>query len=509
MIFCKKIERGKFSREYGMNIAILMAQSDYKNASKLPACKNDLRLVKNVIEKSKKYSDILVLDDEVDKALDANEKIIHFLEKYKDGKSVDEILLYFSGHGNFVDNEFYYVWGDYEESKKRQTCLENSTIDSFLKTINAKLTIKIVDACQSGVPYLKGGEEFDKFLNSSKNSFNKCYFLFSSQNDEPSKASSQISYFTKSIIDSLCSFDIGRIVRYKDIMNYVSDEFERTKDQTPFFITQCDLTDSFIEMNSDIKHFFDSEYFEKTSVTESSETAVDEKQAISDLIKKDAERYVSFETVKNCLISLKHKLKAQTLDPWLVDFYSLEITEITYKDIPQKKEIGKWIQEKGKDTYTQLHYETVSYEAKVPKNALSFLSSGLWSNDDNYKAETKYRQEVIFFSNTIEIPYVGLNIQFKGKLPNLMNCSLFVVPILSRTGAFLLTTKVDYKRSGWDDQVVVPLSAKWEYKDVPYESSTLNDLGENVFHKVEQDLIESLKVRFLTNERISVPPISL
>ena len=269
-----------------MNIAILMAQSDYKNASKLSACKNDLQLVRNIVEKSKKYDDILVLDDTVSKALDANEKIIQFIEKYKNGNSIDEVFLYFSGHGNFVDNEFYFVWGDYDESKKRQTCLENSTIDSFLKSVNAKLTIKIVDACQSGVPYLKGGEEFDKFLNTSKNSFNKCYFLFSSQNDEPSKASSYISYFTKSIVDSLNSFDVGRIVRYKDIMNYVSDEFEKTKDQTPFFITQCDLTDSFIEMNSDIKLFLESGYSKSSSVEESSDTTAEDTTSIADLIKK-------------------------------------------------------------------------------------------------------------------------------------------------------------------------------------------------------------------------------
>lgn len=488
-----------------MNIAILMAQSEYKNAPKLTACKNDLRLIKNVVEKSKKYNDILVLDDEIDKASDANEKIIQFVEKYKNEPSVDEILLYFSGHGNFVGNEFYYVWGDYEESKKRQTCLQNSTIDSYLKTINAKLTIKIVDACQSGIPYLKGGDEFDKFLNTSKNSFNKCYFLFSSQNDEPSKASTQVSFFTKSIIDSLSLFDVGKNVRYKDVMNYVSDEFERTKDQTPFFITQCDFTDSFIEINSDIKQFFASEYSLSSSEIESSEITADETLSILDLVKKDAERYVSFDAVKICLNSLKEKLETQNIDSFLNDFYSLEITEISYKDIPKIKEIGKWIEEKGKNSYTQLSHENIPYVVKVPKNNLGIWSSVLSKysavNEDDYKTETRYRQEVCSYTNSIEIPYIGLNVHFVSKLPNLMDNSLFIVPILSRTNVNLFTTKVDYKRLGWDDQVVVPLSAKWEYKDVPYESTALNDVGEKAFHKVEQEIVESLKMKFLPNER--------
>lgn len=481
-----------------MNIAILMAQSDYKNASKLSACKNDLQLVRNIVEKSKKYDDILVLDDTVSKALDANEKIIQFIEKYKNGNSIDEVFLYFSGHGNFVDNEFYFVWGDYDESKKRQTCLENSTIDSFLKSVNAKLTIKIVDACQSGVPYLKGGEEFDKFLNTSKNSFNKCYFLFSSQNDEPSKASSYISYFTKSIVDSLNSFDVGRIVRYKDIMNYVSDEFEKTKDQTPFFITQCDLTDSFIEMNSDIKLFLESGYSKSSSVEESSDTTAEDTTSIADLIKKDAEKYVSFDIAKQCLVSLKELLGKKKLDSFLNDFYSLEISELSYKDIPKINEIGKWIQEKGKDTYTQLNYQTVPYEARVPKNNLNFLAVAFGQKEDDYKIETRYKQVVDSFSNTIDIPYVGLNALFKGQLPNLMNYSLCLVPVLSRTSIILFTTKVDYKRSGWDNQVMDQFSAKWEYKEVTYEQLAINDVGETAFHKVEQDIIESLKTRFST-----------
>lgn len=480
-----------------MNIAILMAQSEYKNEPKLTACKNDLRLVKNVIEKSKKYNDILVLDDSVGKALDANEKIIQFLGKYKDGSSVDEILLYFSGHGNFVDNEFYYVWGDYDESKKRQTCLLNSEVDSFLKSLNAKLTVKIVDACQSGVPYLKGGEEFNKFLNTSKDSFNKCYFLFSSQNDESSKADSQISFFTKSILNSLNSFDVNQTVRYKDIMNFVSDEFERTKIQTPFFVIQSDYTDSFIEMNSDIKLAFNTDAFKVLSKVATEDHLVNNSANILDLIKKDAEKYVSFDSVKECLENFKEVISREKLDSFLSELYALEINDLSYRDIPQIKEIGKWIQEKGKSTYTQLYFKSVPYTVKVPKNKLNFLAAAFSYNEDDYKTETQYREEIDYFSNTLEIPYMGLNILFRGKFSNLMNFSLCMVPILTRTSLFLFLSKVDYKRSGWDDQIMEPSSVKWEYKD---EQTAMNDVGKNAFHKVEQGAIDILKTRFSLKE---------
>ena len=57
---------------------------------------------------------------------------------------------------------------------------------------------------------------------------------------------------------------------------------------------------------------------------------------------------------------------------------------------------------------------------------------------------------------------------------------------------------MDYKRSGWDNQVMDQFSAKWEYKEVTYEQLAINDVGETAFHKVEQDIIESLKTRFST-----------
>jgi len=218
-----------------MNIAILMAQSKYLDALKLPACKNDLLLMKSIVEKSKKYDDILILDDSVSRAYDANERIIQFVEKYKGENKIDEVLLYFSGHGSFENNEFYYVWGDYEKTRKRQTCLRNSEMDDYLRSLNANLTVKIIDACYSGVPYLKGEHGFEKFLNISKDAFQKCYFLFSSQNNESSSADSQMSFFTKSILNSLKFFDEGKGVRYRDIMNYVSDEFEKKRWTNPFF----------------------------------------------------------------------------------------------------------------------------------------------------------------------------------------------------------------------------------------------------------------------------------
>lgn len=471
---------------------------EYRNLPKLSACKNDLLLMRGVVEKSRKYDDMLILDDSVGRAYDANEKIIQFVEKYKGDNEIDEVLLYFSGHGNFENNEFYYGWGDYEKTRKRQTCLGNTEIDGFLRSLNAKLTVKIIDACNSGVPYLKGNSGFDKFLSNSKDAFQKCYFLFSSQNDEPSGADSQISLFTKSILNSLKSFDEGKGARYRDIINYVSDEFDKNGGQTPFFVTQCDYTDVFLEVNSEIKSVLGSELLRDSSDAVADLGSSDVPVTLLDLVRKDAGKYVPFEDVNKYLEYFKKKLSAEKLNPVLKDLYAIEVDEITnLKDVPQIKDIASWIQTKNKETYTQLHFVSVPYEEKVLKNPFALrIHASLFASEEDYKTVTKYREEVDSFSNTLEMPYTSLNVVFKGLLPNLMNVSLCVVPVLSRTSVCFFISKIDYKRSGWDDQVMDSFSAKWEFKEVLYEQTAIDEVESKAFHKVEQYVIDLLKSKF-------------
>lgn len=477
-----------------------MAQSEYRGAPKLPACKNDLQLMKRVVESSKKYDDILILDDSVGRAYDANEQIIQFVEKYKGDDKIDEVLLYFSGHGNFENNEFYYVWDDYEKTRKRQTCLGNTEIDGFLRSLNAKLTVKIIDACNSGVPYLKGNSGFDKFLSISKDVFQKCYFLFSSQNDETSGADFQISLFTKSILNSLKNFDEGKGVRYRDIMNYVSDEFEKNGVQTPFFVTQCDNTDVFLDVNSEIKSVLGSELLRDSSGAVAELGPSNVPITLLDLVRKDAEKYVPFEDVNKYLEHFRKKLSAEELNPVLKDLYTIKVDEITnLKDVPQIKDIASWIQTRNKETYTRLHFISVPYEEKVPKYPLLRIRSSLFASEEDYKTVTKYREEINSFSNTLEMPYTSLNVVFKGLFPNLMNVSLGVVPVLSRTSVCFFISKIDYKRSGWDDQVMDSFSAKWEYKEVPYEQAAIDEVAKKAFHKVEQYVIDLLKSKFPVN----------
>lgn len=486
-----------------MNVAVLMAQSNYQNLPKLDACRNDLNSLKNVIEKSGKYDKILILDDSVNVASNAKDKLVSYFETLKSEGKCDEVLLYFSGHGSFDDNEFFYVWDNYDSSKPRQTCLLNSEVDDFLKSLHAKITVKIVDACESGVPYLKGNGEFDKFLTSSKNSFESCYFMFSSQNDESSLTDSSMSYFTKSILCAINSFEINKEIRFSEIINYVSDEFDQTKKQKPFFVTQGSFVDKFIVLNNEMKKYL-CEIFKINKFPNIATEDFSDVDGLFSLVQEDAKKYVEFENAKKCLVSLKEFLNEEKMNPVLENMFEKNVSEFNdTKLIPQYKKIAEWVEKKADSLYSRVNYKSVAYEEKVPKKKNQWASlmrmytaTNLLENEDDYKIITKYCRVVDCYENTIEMPFQGLNIIFKGLLPNLMNVSLCVVPILSRTSINIFYSLANYKRSGWDEQIMISDSVTWEYQEIPFVQENIKSLACELIKKINENVESNLRERF-------------
>jgi hypothetical protein len=123
----------------------------------------------------------------------------------------------------------------------------------MIKSIKPRMVTKIIDACQSGVSYIKGNTNVvEKYYAKTTDSFEKCYFMHSSMTSQYSYQNDDLSDFTKSILESINTNNKDSI-RYKDIIDYVSDEFEKSTEQTPFFITQADHTERFINSSPEIQ----------------------------------------------------------------------------------------------------------------------------------------------------------------------------------------------------------------------------------------------------------------
>ena len=88
-----------------MRLAIVNGVSKYDNFSNLNQCKKDSNIINEIISLSELYDDILLIQKDTVSDHIVNE-LDKFVEKYKN-KEIEEVLLYFSGHGLMKNDEFF------------------------------------------------------------------------------------------------------------------------------------------------------------------------------------------------------------------------------------------------------------------------------------------------------------------------------------------------------------------------------------------------------------------
>jgi hypothetical protein len=180
-----------------MRVAILIGVSEYLDKrSNLPACKYDVEHMAEIIKATGKYDEVLFFSGDV-RAAKLKTEISQSIDSLSKNP-VEEVFFYYTGHGDFRNNEFYFALTDYSETSLRQTSLQNSEMDNWLRALNPKLAVKIVDACNSGTLYIKDDSYFEAHIKKSVDQFEACYFMFSSSSQEPSYQDNALSYFTRS-----------------------------------------------------------------------------------------------------------------------------------------------------------------------------------------------------------------------------------------------------------------------------------------------------------------------
>lgn len=444
-----------------MNIAILIGVSEYINLPNLSACTNDVKLINDLLLDCKKYHEILYIQNNTT-SRNIKSKVIEFIKKYKN-EEINEIFIYFSGHGHFDGEEFYYICSDYDKNKVKQTSFENKEFDSYIKSLNPKLTIKVVDACESGVNYIKDtGNELKDFFNKGENKFGNCYFIYSSNSNQSSYASDKISEFTKEFINSLIHFEID--IRYKDIIDYISDSFADKPLQTPFFVIQADLTDIFISLSEEMKNKLISTFKSGVDL----EIIKNYDTTLLDLIKNDASNYVPKEKVIEILEKIentiyKYNFQIDDLDK----FYEIEITLYnSYESIPKLRLISEWVHTKNKDNFfVKAILEKVTRTRRVPKNysAISYatLILGGRQSDEDYTTKEEVINVPSSIELTTEINYNYIHIKTKPMFPNLYSTSFYFIPFISKRKILFFTTFATYDNINWNDEKINSENINW------------------------------------------------
>lgn len=444
-----------------MRIAILIGISEFDNCEDLKGCDNDIKAIHEIIQTSNQFDEIKIYKDRVDSST-LKAELAEFFSDLK-GKTIEEVFFYFSGHGNFYNKEFYYLLSDYNEHSRKQTSLQNSEIDNLIKSIKPKMVTKIIDACQSGVSYVKGENNVEKYYNKTAESFEKCYFMHSSLINQFSYQDDNLSDFTKSFLSSLKSTTKSNI-RYKDIIDYISDEFERSTEQTPFFVTQADYTETFINSSVDINNLIDKYIpLEKVDDAEIIKEDFTETKELSyiDKIKKEAEEFSNKEDTEDLINEIKDTIEGISLKTDLDQLYEIDYAfEYNTLHIPKTISIGAWLEDNKHNYFAKPYYKISTYKEEVAPNPFGSLLSRMQQN----KTVTREKKELNGFKNTFELPHSYATIKYKPKYPNIKQFAIFITYLVSKKDIKIFYGFTDYNEGNWTNKSV-NLNFKWSSSD--------------------------------------------
>jgi len=462
-----------------MNLAIIVGVSEYENYANLKACDNDITIMKNTLEKLNKYDDICYISNSP-KAYEVKKKIAEFVTKHKNN-SINELIFYYSGHGDRNKDDFFYVFSDFREDKRETTGLRNTELDGLIKNLNPNLTIKIIDACFSGTNYIKStNDNIEQLFSKSakKNEFKNLYFLYSSSEEEESLANENISFFTLSFFSSLIQ-NIGDI-RYRDIMAYIADDMNVKKFPEPIFIVQANNTELFGNINSDLITYIKKELNLNSNTIEKNQeqdSSIQGEKGILNLIQeKSNNEYCTKEEAFENINLLKIKFSIEEWDTDITSIFNINLNEID-KDIPNSKSIGEWLLKNDENYFVKPLYEyekyyqeeyieipkkpANTYEAKLRRLTNNF---GLYGKDDrDYKLEKveKTRKVLKGIQFTTETPFRAFQIYFEPKHHAIEHYTLTIVPIFSRKTLIIFNAIENLKYNGWDS-ISYPKCQDWK-----------------------------------------------
>jgi hypothetical protein len=496
-----------------MKVACLLGVSNYKTINKLPACENDINLINSLLEATGEYDQLLCISGNQESSK-VKQQIVSFLTQFKD-QQVDQLLFYYTGHGDFDGKEFFYLLSDYESSRQKQTVIENTELDNWIRLLKPALTIKIIDACHAGVQYIKDPNAFEKFLQATPKSFNSCYFLFSSLKEQYSYQNDLLSDFTKSVAESVASFS-GTEMRFKDIIDYVSDSFAANATQTPFFITQATNTELFASIDMGLREKVKKYLLSYTAPVDAGKTTttaapIPPPKSLVDLVKGDAAKYCTKEEVLKKLDYIQEYFKKATYEGDIGALYSFEATALTSLEgeVPRIASIGKWLSENKNNYFAEPTYRQEEYteEIEIPKkqrlNRSWVISAAALANyfepEPEYETKTVKRMRKIEtgFRLTQETNASAIRITAKPKLENLSWCDCHLTYVFSKIEIRFFYLFSTFREQNWEKRSRQP-EETWRTVFLMFkEDKSIDSALDQVRSEFSNYIMEPIKNRYI------------
>lgn len=472
-----------------MNIAIIISVSEYSDSqNNLPGCKKDADIIHSILSKTSKFEEVLYINEKISSAK-VKEKFINFITEHKATK-IEELFFYYTGHGEFQNDEFYYLLSDFEPDKRKQTSLQNEEVDNLFRTLQPNLVVKVIDACQSGKSYIKEAGALTKYFQKTIDRFDRCYFLNSSLKDQSSLQSDVISDFTLSFIKSIKDHNTKEI-RYKDIIDYISDDFEKNPLQTPFFVVQADYTEKFCSINQSLKDYLDSTDLYAPIIGNDKEG----KFSLVDKIKKQASEYYTKEQAIELITEVRKEIVTIELSKDLSDIFDLTITfQENYEGIIQKNTIGKWLDENPHDYFAK------SLHSRVRKDRHTNPFGSLRISILDMENEKDYEYIRNGFDIELDVPYKSIIFNLDSKYPNVESYTSRIVYFLSKRLIRFFYFNTNFEIVNWDER---KLNNKIEWFSAEYQlhdKQAIIDGIKKILNQLQEKVKKALEENFNSSE---------
>lgn len=483
-----------------MRAALIIGISDYgAKGTDLPGCAADAKAMNGLIKATGRFEKILSLTDSTTSG-PLKDRMIGFFNELEH-EEVEEFFFYFTGHGEFLNDEVFYLLSDYSATRRNQTSIQNSELDDLIRNLSPTLTVKVVDACQSGVQYIKEPGALQKHLNERREGLAGCYFMFSSHTSEYSYQDPKgLSHFTQAYLDSVLQHH-GSTIRYKDVIDYIADAFAADPNQTPFFVVQGKNTEVFAELTEPLRKAV-SACMPSRGLRESSkgDEAVEARpRGLVEIIKAESSHYCTEERLKAVLDSLQKIIPEHQFSGDVRELYEIKVNFLQERPeyLPDTSAIGTWLTESGANYFAEPETKIETYQERV-RDPFAGLAFGLSvKKETETKTVTRKRSVVTGYKLTQEVGYELVEIEFEPKFQNLQPYCAFIAPVFSKLSLRFFLRVCPLKESSWTSRIVGG-SSKWST-----DSSEYHDDGEvarwvgGILHRIETQIMEPLRARYL------------
>lgn len=443
-----------------MNIAVLIGVSDYKVAQPLPACTSDVSHMRQLLTATGKYDDICTITTQTE-ADPLKEALRRFFSQYQGSGAVKEAFVYFSGHGLYHTDALL-CCSDFDTNRPASTSLSNSEIDDLLRSVAPEVAVKIIDACQSGSPYIKDATPgFEKALRESKLKSFIC--MASSRADQSSYATAECSLFTSRLIDSVLAKEEGTVL-YRDIQAGIADAFVATPEQTPFFVTQGTGLESFAAVTTEMKAL--------THARSRASQGLLKVGSMADRISAEIQRmdtlYVSAESASRAIDQAGVDLERATLSSELVaKFYTKRVIRGgKLATLPRVAAVAEFAVEQHWAKKYFVKVEKVARKVRVPQLSSLFRQQLLGATRGLEEKQFETRLFPSHLESTQPLPFEVAEVHLEPvNHPSLRSFVVYIGLVHSLTEVVVLSAVGRLTEKGWTERAVENSDLQWRYQN--------------------------------------------